>query len=329
MDKRKNLRNPDLLAHDYVSVLIQWDDAPSFIFRVAKVLGSSFPFNAEMLSITGSDSNLTVDFRFESSFDINTSPWQFELEVAFTTATAKFKPSAMYNASNNLIKVRFALGGNTIPPNSYLVFTAKRYRPNTQYLAELAAASASPVTIQGGGVSTEIPTVTAATESGSNTVQGFYFVAPAPSFTINTITRNAPPLGNTGYTDWNVKILKLNAAMPTSSFSVLYQNSTPIPFSTTSVGVSVVVNPSDRIVVLTNNINPTLFFGDPVYFGVTGTNTFSSTINGTPVSLIAAQQTPNIDISVNTGITISSTIELRSSIKLFYGGAATWSNIIY
>ncbi len=329
MDKRENLRNPDLLPFDYVSVLIEWQSNPSLVFRVVKVLKSSIPFNAEMLSIAGSNGNNTVNFTFQSPFDVLTSPWQFELEASFTAAAGRYRPTAVYNASNNLVVVKFPILTNVVPSGSFVVFTAKRYRPTTQYLAQLAAASASSVTIaSAAGAPTEISNIVP-TDTTVSSLSTFGIRLTAPSnFVITGIQRYSNPYGvvsDNSMVSWNIKIVKFNAALPTTNASTLFEQYN-IPYATNTLNsLNIIINSADTIGVLVNykdSGNNILYYGNPFSNGP-----YNVIINGSSVAVNGLQYSSTI---TTTGGNFSATNSLfAASIKLFYGGTSSWSNIIY
>lgn len=320
MDKRENLRNPDLLPFDYVSVLIEWQSNPSLVFRVVKVLKSSIPFNAEMLSIAGSNGNNTVNFTFQSPFDVLTSPWQFELEASFTAAAGRYRPTAVYNASNNLVVVKFPTLANIVPSGSFVVFTAKRYRPSTQYLAELAAASASPVSIQAGGGATQLPLPNAINYGSPITTSGFYFTAPT-DFTITSLQFLVPGSVVSGV----IKILQLNAPLPTNNFSILYDSGL---VAVNSLNVSVFIASGSTIAIFSRCTNNTGV--NNAVTTISPASSISTTISGNSVTLTSCSATTSI--SSNLASTITNVQSLGVSLVgtgVTYGGPATWSNIIY
>lgn len=327
MAKRKNLRNPDILPFDYVSILLNWrTNSPltaTPTFTVAEVLGGTFPFNARMLSFTAVDSSSSISFVFQSPFDINTSPWQFELELAFTTTVSKFRPTAVYNGSNNQVTVKFNVGVLTINTSYPVVFTAKRYRPTTQYLAQLATAAQNPVTISSIGASSEIPTPPA-TNYANGIAMGFYFTAPS-NFTISAIERRSNIDFTTNATSWITQVVKLNAALPTNNNTILYSSGLLTP-ATVSVNVSIPIAANDVIAVFSQystSVSNSNFFANPV-------NSYASTINGTPVTLNRIARFPEELGFTSTNFTDGTGFNpIIGTTKLFIGGAPTWSNLIY
>lgn len=324
MDKRKNLRNLDSLAYDYVSVLLNWKTAASLsttpTFTVSKVLGGTFPFNADMLSFTPADSSSTISFTFASPFDINTSPWQFELELTFTTSISKFRPTAVYNGSNNQITIKFNVGSLTANTSYPVVFTAKRYRPTTQYLEQLATAAQLPVTVSATPnsiVSLNYPSSTSSAAPATS-VLGHTFTAPN-SFTITQIKAIdiAAP--------YSVKIVKIFAPLPTTTHTVLYQVFNQAP--------SVILNPNIQI---NTNESICIFhcYGSPTNVSKTSP-TLTYTLNFGGVSATVSEVRANTTTGTND-ITQSFTNFFAigappslSDITITTAGGTAWSNIIY
>lgn len=326
MAKRKNLRNPDILPFDYVSILLNWrTNSPltaTPTFTVAEVLGGTFPFNANMLSFTAVDNSSSISFVFQSPFDINTSPWQFELELAFTTTVSKFRPTAVYNGSNNQITVKFNISPLVATTSYPVVFTAKRYRPTTQYLAQLAAAAQNPVTIQGGApggtVSLNYPSTTG-TSAPATTVAGHVFTAPN-SFTITEI-KNIDPVSL-----YSIKIVRLSAPIPTGTHTVLYE--------AFNQAASVILNPN--IQINTNEIICVFHcFGTPTNVAkVHSTTTYSLNFNGVSatVSEVRANTVTNTNDITQSFTNFFNTAGLPpsiSNITIATVPAVSWSNIIY
>lgn len=337
MAKRKNLRNPDILPFDYVSILLNWrTNSPltaTPTFTVAEVLGGTFPFNARMLSFTAVDSSSSISFVFQSPFDINTSPWQFELELAFTTTISKFRPTAVYNGSNNQVTVKFNVGVLTINTSYPVVFTAKRYRPTTQYLAQLAAAAQNPVTISPvGSITGDIvysPTTTVLT-ANLNTY-GNYFVAPN-NFVINSIALDPiPALINSGWytatSSFIGKIIKLPSFPIVAGASYINLFTSSLTSATSSVPVNLTVNTGDIIGIFSS-----LFVGAANSWYCTMTNN-----NNTPTTCTIGGVTATVnnlmgtggDITNFTSIAPGSTYLATSKVNITTAGGTSWSNILY
>lgn len=349
MDKRKNLRNPDSLAYDYVSVLLNWITAASLsttpTFTVSKVLGGTFPFNANMLSFTSGDSSSTISFTFASPFDINTSPWQFELEVAFVSGISKFRPHAVYNGSNNQITVKFNVSNLTATTSYPLVFTAKRYRPTAEYLAQLATASQNPVTVGIAGSTSGTTPVAANTGltiplTGSFTA-GYQFTAPT-NFTLTSVTFEAPAgvVGSSLYGAF-VDIIRYTTTFPVSpgvntGFTFITELAIGFPISSGNITMpagSIAVN-TGQIIALFISMSTGSNINNTISQGIA--NNYSTNIAGIPVTLSRVTATTNI---LQTTIFPGGTTYIYSEPSALYiprisfayttAGGTAWSNIIY
>lgn len=329
MAKRKNLRNPDILPFDYVSILLNWrTNSPltaTPTFTVAKVLGGTFPFNANMLSFTAVDSSSSISFVFQSPFDINTSPWQFELELAFTATVSKFRPTAVYNGSNNQITVKFNISPLVATTSYPVVFTAKRYRPTTQYLAQLAAASQNPVTVSSTGqiqVTTPLANSFQTEAIGSSSTYGYYFTAPS-NFTISNLGHAVlADFTNLGFI-WDVEVVLLNAALPTTNITTLYYGAAFTPVNNISVSIPIFTN---NVIAIFSNYSTGINWRNAFRLNVGSQVT---TINGTSVTLNGIARTPFQLGPPNPATNFAAALTNIGATRFSTGGGATWSNIIY
>lgn len=331
MAKRKNLRNPDILPFDYVSVLLNWTTTSPLTatptFRVSKVLKGTFPFDATMLSFTAVDSSSSISFTFQSPFDINTSPWQFELELAFTTTVSKFRPTAVYNGSNNQITVKFNVGNLVINTAYPVVFTAKRYRPTTQYLAQLAAASQNPVSINSTGSinSTFFFNTSGTSGTTASEVPGFIFQAPS-NFVITTAGFPFFAANSTFY----LRIIKFTT-MPTnnvstSNFTNLFNSNST---SSNLLSANVNVNTGDIIAIFSSRFQFSTFsYSFPTFLGTP----YTVNINGTivPIEYLGGSVGSQIDTFTNiTRQASTSFLPFPSTVNFTSAGGTAWSNILY
>lgn len=330
MAKRKNLRDPDILPFDYVSVLLNWrtntlaSNNPTL--TISKVLGGTIPFNANIISTIAVDNSSTISFVFQSPFDINTSPWQFEMEIAFFTGTAKFRPHAVYNGSNNQITVKFNVANLTATTSYPLVFTAKRYRPTAQYLAQLATASQNPVTIgTAGSITSNIAYAVApnTTQSGGGTL-GHYFQAPT-NFVINSVS--APPafVSNTvAPNSFFVRIISIPSIGASTFTQLFFDGGTGV----SSVPVNLTINTNQIIGIFSS-----VFFSGPSQYSQFTINTggVATTANiagfNTTVTNVLGIGSTNIALFTNVAYGFNS-IGL-STVNITTAGGTAWSNIIY
>lgn len=324
MAKRKDLRNPDILPFDYVSVLLNWKTntlgSNNPTLTVSKILKGTFPFGANVLSVTALDNSSTISFVFQSPFDINTSPWQFELEVAFTATVSKFRPTAVFNGSNNQITVKFNISTLTANTSYPVVFTAKRYRPTTQYLAQLATASQSPVTINppAGNITSNLVYGVTST-GGINFILGHYFQAPV-NFVINSVQY---PFNITASDQIIVRIIRL-PSLNSSTFTSLFLGSAALGVST--VPVNLTINTNEFIGIFCINLNGGLQHAPSFYIGVGITSTV--TIAGISTTLYNTTGDTS-DINTFSGLIYTQPRIGIPNVNITTAGGTAWSNILY